>query len=66
MSFIIARVCDVGVLHFQLKETPQDFFVDIVMRHNFLVRSLTTFFAHVRHTPNVPEDLKSRALKFMT
>jgi hypothetical protein len=29
-----------GVIHFQLLETPQDFFIDIVSRNNFLVDNL--------------------------
>ena len=32
-------VC-VAVLHFQLKEVPDDFFVDIVSRNNFLTTTL--------------------------
>ena len=30
----------VAVLHFQLKEVPEDFFVDIVSRSNFLTVTL--------------------------
>jgi A1 cistron-splicing factor AAR2 len=33
-----------GVLHFQLRETPQDFFVDIVSQNNFLTTTLQVFF----------------------
>ena len=29
-----------AVLHFQLKEIPDDFFVDIVSKHNFLTTTL--------------------------
>jgi A1 cistron-splicing factor AAR2 len=34
----------IGVLHFQLRETPEDFFVDIVSRDNFLTHTLQSFF----------------------
>lgn len=37
-SFLLIR--DAGVLHFQLMETPTDFFVDIVSSDNFLVHAL--------------------------
>lgn len=37
----------IRTLHFHLKETPRDFFVDIVSRDNFLVRTLKVFFENL-------------------
>lgn len=36
----------ISVLHFQLKEIPQDFFVDIVSRNNFLTTTLQVLSVH--------------------
>ncbi len=37
----------VNVLYFQLKEMPQDFFVDILSRNNFLLVNLHNFFDNI-------------------
>lgn len=52
------------MLHYQLKETPQDFFVDIVSRDNFLVSTLHTFFLNLEETDGVPGHLRDRGMKF--
>lgn len=53
----------IGVLHYQLKETPQDFFVDIVSRNNFLTTCLQSLFSRVSHMP-VDEALARRVAAF--
>lgn len=58
------------VIHFQLKETPPDFFVDIVSRDNFLVKSLSNLFLGVAEAgadPNASAEvlaLATRTQKF--
>ncbi|VDK86968.1 unnamed protein product [Litomosoides sigmodontis] len=37
----------IPVLHFQLRECPEDFFVDIVSRDNFLTTTLTRLFGNI-------------------
>lgn len=37
----------ISVLHFQLKECPEDFFVDIVSRDNFLTTTLSRMFGNI-------------------
>ncbi|VDO39523.1 unnamed protein product [Onchocerca flexuosa] len=37
----------ISVLHFQLKECPEDFFVDIVSRDNFLTTTLSKLFGNI-------------------
>ncbi|EDQ92873.1 uncharacterized protein MONBRDRAFT_21032 [Monosiga brevicollis MX1] len=53
-----------GVLHYQLKETPSDFFFDIVASNNFLVHALEAFFAHAEHTDNVAQHVRTHAHQF--
>ena len=53
----------IGVIHFQLLETPQDFFVDIVSRNNFLVDNLHRFFMTVQDSA-VSAKLKRKSQKF--
>ncbi|CAB4055286.1 AAR2 [Lepeophtheirus salmonis] len=49
----------------QIKEVPDDFFVDIVSSNNFLVSILTTLFSNVRHGGNsIPESVKRKSAKF--
>lgn len=46
----VFRVCiPAAVLHFQLKEIPEDFFVDIVSRDNFLTSTLHVSYTHNPH-----------------
>jgi len=51
-------------LHFQIREVPEDFFVDIVSSNNFLVALLTSLFTLVRDNANVDSKLKTRIEKF--
>uniref|UniRef100_A0A914V7U3 Protein AAR2 homolog n=1 Tax=Plectus sambesii TaxID=2011161 RepID=A0A914V7U3_9BILA len=51
-------------LHFQLKECPEDFFVDIVSRNNFLTITLANFFSNVDTTEGVDPVLREKARKF--
>ncbi|KAL3885187.1 hypothetical protein ACJMK2_025279 [Sinanodonta woodiana] len=53
----------ISVLHYQIREIPEDFFVDIVSQHNFLTNTLHEFFCNIEYgNPDVA--LKRRALKF--
>lgn len=52
----------IGVLHFHVKEIPEDFFVDIVAQNNFLVGNLRIFFRNVQECGVVA--LQERALRF--
>jgi len=51
-------------LHFQIREVPEDFFVDIISSNNFLVALLTSLFTLVRDNENVDSKLKTRIEKF--
>ena len=53
----------ISVLYFQLKEIPEDFFVDIVSRDNFLTVTLHELFCGLEEV-DVDPQLKNRALKF--
>lgn len=54
----------ISVLHFQLKEVPEDMFVDIIEGNNFLVSVLRDFFYNILTTDGLDEKLKRRALNF--
>lgn len=52
---------------FQIREVPDDFFVDIISANNFLVQILTTFFATLNRNKSESassEVLFSKAEKF--
>lgn len=53
----------IGVLHFQIREIPEDFFVDIVSQNNFLTATLQEFFSNLE-SQEVDATLRSRGLKF--
>ncbi|OWF48151.1 protein AAR2 homolog [Mizuhopecten yessoensis] len=53
----------ITVLHFQLKEIPEDFFVDIVSQDNFLTSTLREFFTNIE-SGQVNEILQKKGLKF--
>ncbi|KAM7313980.1 protein AAR2 homolog isoform X2 [Ixodes scapularis] len=58
-----------SVLHFQLREVPTDFFVDIVARKNFVTDALSALFRNVADSdvPDVgPASLKKKAFRFKT
>ena len=48
----------------QIKEVPNDFFVDIVSSNNFLVTILNQLFSFVRNSTRLDAALKSRVAKF--
>lgn len=57
----------VSVLHFQLREVPCDFFVDIVSRKNFLTEALASLFRNIAESnlpDNTPTTLKMKASRF--
>uniref|UniRef100_A0A8R1XSJ1 Protein AAR2 homolog n=1 Tax=Onchocerca volvulus TaxID=6282 RepID=A0A8R1XSJ1_ONCVO len=54
----------ISVLHFQLKECPEDFFVDIVSRDNFLTTTLSRMFGNINDCESADAALKERAKKF--
>jgi hypothetical protein len=49
---------------FQMQEVPEDFFVDIVSRNNFLVTSLTDLFEDIRAVDGIDPRLRKRAENF--
>lgn len=53
----------IGVLHFQVREIPEDFFVDIVSQNNFLTVTLQEFFSNLE-SQEVDTALRSKGLKF--
>lgn len=53
----------ISVLYFQLKEIPEDFFVDIVSQNNFLTVTLHELFCNLEMA-DVDPQLQNRALKF--
>ncbi len=54
----------IATLHFQLRETPRDFFVDIISHDNFLTVTLQGFFARIGAAGGVDADLARRASQF--
>lgn len=53
----------IGILHYHIKEIPEDFFVDIVTRSNFLSSCLTNLFENIQ-VSSCPDSLKKKAEKF--
>uniref|UniRef100_A0A914H0E4 Protein AAR2 homolog n=1 Tax=Globodera rostochiensis TaxID=31243 RepID=A0A914H0E4_GLORO len=53
-----------AVFHFQMKMVPDDFFVDVLARNNFLSSTLSLFFANIEDTPSVDPSLKAKGTKF--
>lgn len=53
----------ISVLHFQVQEIPEDFFVDIVSTNNFLTTTLQEFFSNLADG-NGENKLRERGLKF--
>ncbi|CAG9533150.1 unnamed protein product [Cercopithifilaria johnstoni] len=54
----------IPVLHFQLRECPEDFFVDIVSRDNFLTTTLSRLFGNINDSESIDAALKERAGNF--
>lgn len=53
----------ISMLHFQVREIPEDFFVDIVSQSNFLTATLHELFSNLE-SQDVDAALRSRGLKF--
>ncbi|KAL4228697.1 a1-alpha2 repression [Mactra antiquata] len=53
----------ITVLHFQVHEIPEDFFVDIVSANNFLTSTLQEFFSNLENG-NGDSKLRQRGIKF--
>ncbi|XP_060580026.1 protein AAR2 homolog [Ruditapes philippinarum] len=53
----------ISVLHFQVHEIPEDFFVDIVSANNFLTSTLQEFFSNLEEG-NGDSSLRQRGRKF--
>jgi len=56
--------CDfIEVLHFQLMQAPEDFFVDVISHNNFLDHALNSFF-QLLDDPKLDSKLLQRSAKF--
>lgn len=53
----------ITLLHYHVREIPEDFFVDIVSSDNFLVAVLRSLFENLKDS-EADENLKRRGLKF--
>ena len=53
----------ISILHYQIREIPEDFFVDIVTRNNFLVSALRNFFVNMNES-KAETQLKDKGMKF--
>ena len=53
----------ISVLHYHITEIPEDFFVDIVSRNNFLADVLRTFFENLEVSEST-DELKKRGSRF--
>jgi len=56
----------ITVLYFQTREIPEDFFLDIVTRENFLTSTLCSLFVNVAEADSLDVALKNKAEKFKT
>ncbi|XP_076055430.1 protein AAR2 homolog isoform X2 [Oratosquilla oratoria] len=55
----------ISIIHFQIQEVPEDLFMDIVEKNNFLAHFLSIFFGNVAdNADKLPTQLASRAMKF--
>ncbi|XP_019852376.1 PREDICTED: protein AAR2 homolog [Amphimedon queenslandica] len=54
------------VLHFQLREVPEQFFVDIISSDNFLTSTLQVFFTNIQEGDSLNSTLKEKAAMFKT
>ena len=54
----------ISIMHYHIREIPEDFFVDIVTQNNFLVSTLRTFFANLENNLECKQELKVRGRKF--
>ena len=53
----------ISMMHYHIKEIPEDFFVDIVSQDNFLIVVLHTFFENLLNS-RASDMLKKRGIKF--
>jgi len=53
-----------SVLHQHVAETPQDFFVDIVSRNNFLTDALRSLFENIESADDRAFSVKTRSKRF--
>ena len=53
----------IRVIHYHVQEIPEDFFVDIVSRDNFLSGTLSKFFENLE-VSLAPQELKKRGQRF--
>lgn len=51
-------------MFYELKQCPEDFFVDIVAKSNFLTTTLSHFFFVVAENQEASKELKEKAAKF--
>ena len=49
----------ITMLHFELREIPEDFFVDIISKNNFLTSTLQVFFANLDNLEGKSEEIKN-------
>lgn len=54
----------INTMHFQIKEIPEDFFVDIVSKTNFLTTTMQVFFSTLEESTTVDRQLKKLGLQF--
>jgi len=53
-----------SVLHQHVSEIPEDFFIDIVSRHNFLTDALRSLFENIGAADDAALDVKNRSKRF--
>ena len=49
----------ITTMHFQVREIPEDFFVDIISRNNFLTSTLQVFFSNLDNLESDMEEIKN-------
>lgn len=52
------------ILYHQIQEIPQDFFIDIVSRQNFLTMTLHTFFMNLQTSSGLDPELVTKGKRF--
>lgn len=52
-----------SLMHYQAKEIPEDFFVDIISQQNFLTMTLSQFFYNLDNS-SAKNEIKKRGEKF--
>jgi len=53
----------ISTMYYHIQEIPEDFFVDIVSRSNFLTVTLQTFFSNLEDS-DTTEELKTKGRRF--